>query len=108
MLNIFSLTQTSKTWVSFKIPKHLCKSDSRAAAMIEHAPLQSAYIFFDTATYDEIERDVKVYKSNWEQLWNIRKVESEERVKTRFVILRAASKRSFGAVFVGDTFCPIK
>ena len=30
------------------------------AAMIEHAPLQSVYIYFDTATYDEIERDVKV------------------------------------------------
>ena len=28
--------------------------------MIEHAPLQSVYIYFDTATYDEIERDVKV------------------------------------------------
>ena len=27
--------------------------------MIEHAPLQSVYIYFDTATYDEIERDVK-------------------------------------------------
>ena len=28
--------------------------------MIEHAPLQSVYIYFDTATFDEIERDVKV------------------------------------------------
>ena len=29
--------------------------------MIEHAPLQSVYIYFDTATFDGIERDVKVY-----------------------------------------------
>ena len=28
--------------------------------MIEHAPLEAVYIYFGTATYDEIERDVKV------------------------------------------------
>ena len=28
--------------------------------MLEHAPLEAMYIFFDTATYDEIERDEKV------------------------------------------------
>ena len=28
--------------------------------MLEHAPLEAVYIFFDTATYDEIERDEKV------------------------------------------------
>ena len=28
--------------------------------MLEHAPLEAVYIYFDTATYDEIERDVKV------------------------------------------------
>ena len=27
---------------------------------MEHLPLEKVYIFFDTATYDEIERDVKV------------------------------------------------
>ena len=27
---------------------------------VENSPLQVVYIFFDTATYDEIERDVKV------------------------------------------------
>ena len=27
---------------------------------MEHAPLEEVYIFFDTATYDEIERDQKV------------------------------------------------
>ena len=28
--------------------------------MLEHAPLESVHIYFDTATYDEIERDEKV------------------------------------------------
>ena len=27
---------------------------------MEHTPLEAVYIFFDTATYDEIARDVKV------------------------------------------------
>ena len=27
---------------------------------MEHSPLEAVYIFFDTATYDEIERDEKV------------------------------------------------
>ena len=31
-----------------------------SAAREEHAPLEAVYIFFDTATYNEIERDVKV------------------------------------------------
>ena len=30
--------------------------------MLEHGPLKALYIYFDTATYDEIERDVKVRK----------------------------------------------
>ena len=28
--------------------------------MLEHAPLESVYIYFDTASYDQIERDEKV------------------------------------------------
>ena len=28
--------------------------------MLEHAPLEAVYIYIDTATYDEIERDEKV------------------------------------------------
>ena len=28
--------------------------------MLEHAPLEAVFIYFDTATYDEIERDEKV------------------------------------------------
>ena len=31
-----------------------------SATVLEHAPLESVHIFFDTATYDEIKRDVKV------------------------------------------------
>ena len=31
-----------------------------SATLLEHAPLEAVYIYFDTATYDEIERDVKV------------------------------------------------
>ena len=27
---------------------------------LEHAPLEALYIYFDTATFDEIERDAKV------------------------------------------------
>ena len=32
--------------------------------MLEYAPLKAVYIFFDTATYDEIERDEKVLFSS--------------------------------------------
>ena len=31
-----------------------------SATTLEFAPLQTVHIYFDTATYDEIERDVKV------------------------------------------------
>ena len=31
--------------------------------MLEHAQLEAVYIYFDTATYDEIERDEKVMMS---------------------------------------------
>ena len=35
------------------------------ASPIEHAPLEAVYIMFDTATYDEIERDEKVKVKSW-------------------------------------------
>ena len=35
-------------------------SNSISASTLEHAPLEAVYIYFDTATYDEIERDEKV------------------------------------------------
>ena len=34
-----------------------------AATVLEHAPLEAVYVHFDTATYDEIERDEKVLNS---------------------------------------------
>ena len=34
-----------------------------AATMIGHAPLEAVSIYFDTATYDEIERDEKVMET---------------------------------------------
>ena len=30
------------------------------AVTLKHAPLEAVYVYFDTATYDEIERDEKV------------------------------------------------
>ena len=34
-----------------------------SVSLMEHSPLGAVYIFFDTATYDEIERDEKVTTS---------------------------------------------
>ena len=36
-----------------------------SAAPVEHAPLEAVYVFFDTATYNEIERDVKVKNNKY-------------------------------------------
>ena len=44
--------------VGFFSPKN--RSIFLSAAPVDHAPLEAVYIFFDTATYNEIERDVKV------------------------------------------------
>ena len=44
----------------FSFLQHPTKGCLLPAAVVEHAPLQHVYIFFDTATFDEIERDVKV------------------------------------------------
>ena len=38
-----------------------------SAARVEHAPLEAVYIFFDTATYNKIGRDVKV--KNCSDFW---------------------------------------
>ena len=39
-----------------------CLTDTNLfpATEVEHAQLEAVYIYFDTATYDEIERDEKV------------------------------------------------
>ena len=40
---------------------HVYKIQTSFSAFVnEHAPLEAVYIYFDTATFDEIERDVKV------------------------------------------------
>ena len=36
-----------------------------SAIVSEHAPLEAVYIYFDTASYDEIERDEKVLLKTW-------------------------------------------
>ena len=42
--------------------------------LAEYSPLEEVYIFFDTVTYDEIERDVKVkFAPNWSFPIHIRK-----------------------------------
>ena len=40
-----------------KAKSHNCAS---GVSVDQHTPLEEVFIFFDTATYDEIERDVKV------------------------------------------------
>ena len=40
-----------------KANSHNCVS---GVLVDQHTPLEEVFIFFDTATYDEIERDVKV------------------------------------------------
>ena len=46
--------------VGYNFPTNVFTSLS--AAPVEHGPLEAVYIFFDTATYNEIERDFKVTK----------------------------------------------
>ena len=59
--------------------------------MIEHAPLQSVYIYFDTATYDEIERDIKVQRPHSLYLC----------VKT-FLLVKTAYFTFYGYFWVGN------
>ena len=40
--------------------KHIVQVLHSPDSTVEYAPLQVVQIYFDTATYDEIERDVKV------------------------------------------------
>ena len=42
-----------------KAKSHTCVS----GVLVDHSPLEEVFIFFDTATFDEIERDVKVDKT---------------------------------------------
>ena len=57
MPSIFASTQSAKTSVS---ARKLYNDYIFPAITLGHAPLEAVYIYFDTATYDEIERDEKV------------------------------------------------
>ena len=57
MSSILSSTLTKKTSVRISNIHHI---HLLPASVLEHAPLEAVYIYFDTATYDEIERDEKV------------------------------------------------
>ena len=57
MSSISSLTQTTQTSVSGTLPSIY---SLLSGEIMEHAPLEAVFIYFDTATYDEIERDEKV------------------------------------------------
>ena len=57
MSSTLDLTQTMKTSVS---AFELFKLYLFPATTLEHAPLEAVVIYFDTTTYDEIERDEKV------------------------------------------------
>ena len=57
MSSILTSNQTTKTSVS---ASYIYRADLFPATTLVHAPLEAVYIYFDTATYDEIERDVKV------------------------------------------------
>ena len=45
-----------------KAKSHICVS---GVLVDQHTPLEEVFIFFDTATYDEIERDVKANVRAW-------------------------------------------
>ena len=45
-----------------KAKSHNCAS---GVSVDQHTPLEEVFIFFDTATYDEIERDVKVQAQHY-------------------------------------------
>ena len=57
---IYCLTPASKTWVSPDILINLQNKYFILAGTIKYAPVQLVQIYFDTATYDKIESDVKV------------------------------------------------
>ena len=54
---------------------------SLSAATVEHAPLEAVYIFFDTATYNEIERDVKVTKDTVHAFGNCNALEAQQKLE---------------------------
>ena len=59
MSSISSSAPTRKTSVRVS-QLEIIKKYSRTTLSLENSPLEAVYIYFDTSTYDEIERDVKV------------------------------------------------
>ena len=59
MSSTSSSTHTTKTFVSSPF-LNIIDLIFFAAMTMEHAPLEAVYTYFDTATYDKIERDEKV------------------------------------------------
>ena len=49
----------------FSIPSHLIKVILFSAGTIEQAPLETVYIKIDTATFDQIERGLKVNEGSF-------------------------------------------
>ena len=58
MLSTYTLTLREHTWVSKYLTMFVPFFIS--ATTLEHPPLDAVYIFFDTTTFDEIEKDEKV------------------------------------------------
>ena len=56
--------------IAANLSKHMIELEACSmivlATTLEHAPLEAVYLYFDTATYDKIERDEKVTLPN---LW---------------------------------------
>ena len=61
MSSIYSLTQSSWNQVSTSSQQGKESPDLFVSGvLVDHIPLEEMFILFDTATYDQIERDVKV------------------------------------------------
>ena len=65
MSSIYGLTQGIPTQVSASSHQLKESPDLFVSGVLvdQHTSLEEVFIFFDTATYDQIERDVKVNKT---------------------------------------------
>ena len=59
MSSIISSTHRARIQVLF-LTKAKCHNSVSGVLVDQHTPLEEVFIFIDTATYDQIERDVKV------------------------------------------------
>ena len=65
MSSICGLTRMNPTQVSASSHQSTQSPDLFVSGVLldQHTPLEEVFVFFDTATYDQIERDVKVNKT---------------------------------------------